>query len=527
MSVEITFREDARRKLMAGMEQLAGVIAAALGPTGRSAVVQTAAGPLITSSPAAIAKDFALEDPMENMGAQLIREAVAKTEDLVGGGAASSAVLTRCMVREGFRNIAAGANPVELRKGLQGAAQAASAAIKRIAKPADTRAVVADAASVSAGDPAIGALVAEALERVGRDGAVTVEESGGRDAVLHVEEGVQFERGLLSPHMATDRERMTAELKNPYILVTDKKITSVQDLLPILEQVREQSRSLLIIADSVEGEALGILAVNVRNGTLRAAAVAAPAYGDGRRARLEDLAVLTGGELISEELGRSLQDVTTNMLGTAAFVRVDRKTTVITGGGGNREAVAEWAAGLRARLSNTNYDFDRRQLEERLSKITGGAAAIRVGAATEVELKEKKRHIEAALRIARAARAEGVVPGGGAALVNIAPTVRACADALSGDRRTGAMIVLGALEAPARQIAENSGFDPGAALAEIRRRGAGTGLDVRTGEYADMLAAGIADPARAVRFALLHAASTAAVLLTSEAGVAGIPPVRQ
>lgn len=520
MAVEIVYHEDAKRQMLTGVDCLADVIKATLGPKGRTAVVQSAGVPLMTSSAAAIVKDFALEDPVENMGAQMICEAVSKTEDAVGGGAATAAVLTQYIVREGFRNIAAGANPAELKKGIQGAAQLAAAAVKKLSKPAG-RVQMAHAAAVSSGDPAIGELVAEAVERAGRDGAVTVEESGGREASLHAEEGIQFERGLLSPHMITDRERMVAELEDPYILVTDQKITSALDLLFLLEQVAAQGRSLLIIADGVEGEALGMLVVNAQSGTLRVAAVMAPAYGDGRRAMLEDIAVFTGGEFISPELGYALREATVEQLGSAASVKIDRRSTVITGGRGRKEPMAERVQSLRAMLEKTEYDFDRQRLEERLAKLTGGAVSIRVGAATEPELKEKKRQIEAALRIARAAQAEGVVPGGGVGLLNTAPAVRAYAETLSGDRKTGAKIILGALEVPLRQIAENAGLDGGAVLGELKRLPQGTGFDVMTGQYGMMEEAGIVDAARAVRFALLHAASVSAVLLTAEAGVTG------
>lgn len=523
MAIEITYHEQARARILSGMDQLADVIKPTLGPKGRTVMLQSpAAAPRIFSDAAAIAKDFLLENPVENMGAQVIREAVMKTGEMVGSGATTSAVLAQYMVREGIRNIAAGANPVELKKGMQGAAQLASAAIKRLSRPASTREIVAQAAAVSSGDPAVGAMVAEAMERVGRDGVVTVEESGGRDAVLHVEEGTQFDRGWLSSQMVTDQERMAAELDHPYILITDKKITSAQDLIPLLEQIMEQGRPLLIIADSVEGEALGLLAVNAKRGALRVVAVPAPAYGEGRRARLEDLAVLTGGELISEELGRSLRETTTEMLGSAASVRVDRSRTIITGGGGNKEALSARAASLRAMLNKTEYAFDRTQLEERLAKLTGGVAAIRVGAATEVELKEKKQRIETALQVARAAEDEGVVPGGGIVFIEAAPALRAYIDTLSGDRKTGAAIVLNALEAPARQIAENAGVDGGAVVSEIKQRSAKVGFDVMTETYVDMFSAGIIDPAKAARLALLHAASVAAQLLTVEAGVSKI-----
>lgn len=526
MAVEISYYENVRRRMLAGADQLANTIKVTLGPNGRIAFIQDQGGvPVAAGNAAAIAKDFILEDPVENMGAQVVREAAFKTGEAAGGGAATAAVLTQYMLREGFRNIAAGANPVELRKGLQGAAQLVSAAIKRLARPADTPETIAQIAAISSGNSAIGTLVAEALEHIGRDGAVTVEEGGGRDAVLHMEEGTQFDRGLLSPYMATDQERMVAELDNPYIFITDKKLTSAQELLPLLEQVMETGRALLIIADQVEGEALGMLAVNAKSGTLRVAAVAAPAYGEGRRARLEDVAILTGGKLLSEELGGTLRDVTLEYLGSAASVRADRHSTVITGGNGSREAIAERAASLRTMMKKTEYEFDRSQLEERLAKLTGGTASIRVGAATEVELKEKKMRIEEALRMARSAQSEGVVPGGGRVFLDVVPAVRAYLDTLSGDKRTGASIVLGALEIPARQIAENAGMAGGAVIARMKRQSAGTGLDVLTGTYTDMVSSGIVDPAKSARLALLHAASASATLLTAEAGITNIQPV--
>ena len=519
MPKNVYTQKEIQKELLKGAALLADSVKITLGPKGRNAVLdRSPAGPLVTNDGAAIAKEMEPEGAAAAMGVRILKEASLRTGELSGGGATTTVVLAAAMIREGYRNLAAGASPVELRKGIQGAAGLAAESIRRLARPVKTREVV-ERAAVSSSDPETGRLVAEALERVGADGVITVEESGTLHTVLDVSEGIEFNRGYLSAEMITDNEAGIVELTDPYILITDEKITDARRLFPLLEQLAAGKRPLLLIADGLEGEARALLLTNIMRGTIKAAAVNAPAYGDGRQARLSDLAVLTGAVFVSEEMGVSLPRVTLDMLGRAAYVRADRNSTAIFGGRGDQEAIRIHTEALKKRIGETDYDFERDQLKERLSKLSGAAASIRVGAATETEMKEWKLRVEAALRSARAAMEEGIVPGGGAAYIHVQPAIRAYMETLSGDRRTGAGIVLRALEEPLRQIAENAGFFGGTILEQIREQSAGTGFDVLHGRFVPMIEAGIMDPAKVSRTALLSAASASAVFLTASAGV--------
>ena len=520
MAKEITFDSAAQRKLQAGVDRLADVIKITLGPKGRNVLLQKASGPpLVVNDGATIAREITLEDPLEDMGAGIIRQAASRTNDAAGDGTTTATLLAQCIIREGLRNMAAGANPVELRKGILGGAQVAAAALQRLARPVDGPQGIARVASVSAADPGVGAMIADAMERVGRDGAISVEESGGLETVLDLAEGMQFDRGLLSPQFCTNTDLQIAELDRPYLLITDLKITSLPELVPLLEDVMEEDRPLLIIAEGLSEEVLATLALNKAQGVLQVAAVHPPAYGDGRTAIMEDLALLTGAAFISGRLGYRLQDTTLSMLGTARAVRVERSRTVITGGGGAPQDVAARVEALRRMAETTGYDFERGRVRERLARLSGGVAVIRAGAPTEAEMKEKKLRFDDALHAAQAALAEGIVPGGGVALLDAAPAVRAYRDTLDGGQRTGCGILLRALEEPVRQIASNAGLDGGTVAAGVRNRPAGVGFDVMTQEYVDMLEAGIVDPVRVTRLALLNAASVAATLLTTQAGL--------
>lgn len=520
MPREIVFSEDLRRRMLSGVDMLANTVKVTLGPKGRNVVIQKPSGPpLVANDGATIAKEINLEDNIENLGAQFIKEVTSKTKELAGDGTTTATVLAQYIIREGFKNIAAGANPVELKKGIQGATQLSIAAIRRLAKPVEMRKVIAHVASISAEDPAIGEMIAEAMEKVGIDGAITLDESGSRDTTLVVKEGMQLEVGFLSSEMVTDKQQMVAELDNPYILITDRKISDPQELVPLLDQITNQGRPLLIIADAVEGEALGLLVVNKIKGILNAVAINPPAYGDGRRARMEDLAVLTGGAFINTEIGYVLQETKLDMLGSAASVRVERKKTIILGGASDKNALATRIRYLRMLIEKTEYDFDRKQLEERLAKLGSGVAVIKVGAVTEPEMKEKKLRIENALRTAKAAVAEGIIPGGGVAYINIIPAIKAYIKTLSGDMKTGAAIIQKALEQPARQIAENAGMEGSLVVSEVKRRPVGIGFNAVTEKYTNMMEAGIVDSAKVARLALQSAASISVLLLTIETGV--------
>jgi len=520
MPKEIANSADVRKRMLAGVDQLADTVKVTLGPKGRNVVLSRKGGtPLITNDGATIAREMEFSDHVENMGAQLIREVATKTNDIAGDGTTTATVLAQCIVREGYRNMAAGANPIELKKGIQGAALLSAKAIKKMARPVDTKEAIAQVATISSGDSEIGEMIAEALDRVGVDGTITVEEGTGFTSELKVTDGLQIEKGFLSSKMVTDPEKDVADLEHPYILITDQKIGNANDILPILQEVAQQGRSLLIIADSVEGEALALLVVNMMRGVLKAVAIQPPVYGDIRRARMADIAIATGATFITGELGYNIREATMDMLGTAKSAHVERSETVIVGGNGDKTAVADCIASLKAQIEKCELEFDKKHLKERLAKLSGGIAVINVGGATEVEMREKKLRIEDALHAAKAAVAEGIVPGGGAALVSIIPEVKAYMDTLSGDEKTGAATILRALEEPLRQIAVNAGEDAGAVVNKVKSSKSGIGYNALTGKYTNLMDEGIVDPAKVTRTALLSAASVSAVLLTTDAGI--------
>ena len=523
MAKEIFYGEDARRKLQAGVDQLANTVKITLGPKGRNVLInKTFGSPLITNDGVSIAREIELEDAVENMGAQVVKEVASKTNDVAGDGTTTATLLAQIIIKEGFKNVAAGANPMELKKGIQGAVEVAVEEIGKIAHQVEKKEEIAQVASVSAADPAVGELIAEAMEKVGRDGVITVEESKSLGTVLDVVEGMQFDRGYLSPYMVSDAEKMVANMESPLILVTDKKISNIQELIPLLEQVMKAGRKLLIIAEDVEGEALATLVVNKLRGVVDVVAVKAPGYGERRKAMLEDIAILTGATVIATDLGYELRECTLDMLGSAATVKVDKETTVIVGGAGAKEDVKARVMSLKAQVEESTSDFDKEKLQERLAKLSGGVAVIKVGAATETELKEKKLRIEDALNATKAAVEEGIVSGGGVALVNTIPAVAAYVETLSGDVKTGAAIIKRALEEPVRQIAENAGLEGSVVVAEVKKRPVGVGFNAATEEYVDMINAGIVDPAKVTRSALQNAASASAMLLTTEAGIVDI-----
>ena len=523
MAKEIFYGEDARRKLQSGVDQLAHTVKITLGPKGRNVLINKSFGsPLITNDGVTIAKEIELEDSVENMGAQVVKEVASKTNDVAGDGTTTATLLAQIIIKEGFKNVAAGANPMELKKGIQGAVDVAVDEIGKISKAVETKESIAQVAAVSAADERIGALIAEAMEKVGKDGVITVEESKSLGTTLEVVEGMQFDRGYLSAYMVSDTEKMVANMENPLILITDKKISNIQELVPVLEKVMQSGRKLLVIADDVEGEALATLVVNKLRGVIDVVAVKAPGYGERRKAMLEDIAVLTGGTVIASDLGYELKEVTLDMLGTAATVKVDKDNTVIVGGSGNSDAVAARVNSIKAQIEETESEFDREKLQERLAKLAGGVAVIKVGAATETELKERKLRIEDALNATKAAVEEGIVAGGGVALVNTIPAVDAYVDSLSGDVKTGAAIIRRALEEPVRQIAENAGLEGSVVVAEVKKSPVGVGFNAATEEYVDMIGAGIVDPAKVTRSALQNAASASAMLLTTEAGIVDI-----
>ena len=520
MAKEIVFQEEARKRMLSGLDQLADTIKVTLGPNGRTVVMQNnSSSPTITSDGAAIAADFSLEDPVEDMGAQMIKDIANKTKALTGDGMTTAVVLTQAMIREGMKCLASGANPVEMKKGILGAAQLAAAAVQRLAAPIRSKEDIQKIATVASGDAAIGKMVADAMEGVGRNGLVTVDETGSTETVLDIMEGMEFERGYLSEHMITDFEEMTAVLEEPYILITDQEISSVHQIAHLLEAVVQENRGLLIIAEDVTGDALATLILNKQNGVLKSAAVKPPAYGEGRQARLEDLAIYTGATFIAKKLNYSWEEVTLDMLGCAEFVRIKKQSTAILNGAGDPYEIAARIASLQAMIAKTDYAFDKNTLKDRLAKLAGGAAVIRVGGATQTEMKVRKHRTENALCAARAAVAEGIVPGGGTTLINMIPVIKGYAETLSGDQKIGAGIVLKALEQPVRQIAANSGFDGSAVVYRLRNSPRGTGFNALTGELTDMKSAGILDSARVTRLALLSAASAAAMFLTTEAGI--------
>ena len=530
MAKEIYYGEEARRKLQSGVDQLADTVKITLGPKGRNVLIsKTFGSPLITNDGVTIAKEIELEDSVENMGAQVVKEVASKTNDVAGDGTTTATLLAQIIIKEGFKNVAAGANPMELKKGIQGAVDVAVSEIGRLAKPVETKESVAQVAAVSAADEEIGSLIAEAMEKVGKDGVITVEESKSMGTTLEVVEGMQFDRGYLSAYMVSDTEKMEAVMENPFILITDKKISNIQDLVPILEQVMQQGRRLLIIAEDIEGEALANLVVNKLRGVIDVVAVKAPAFGDRRKAMLEDIAILTGGTVIASDLGYELKEVTVDMLGTAATVKVDKENTVIVSGAGSKEDVKARINSIKSQIEETTSDFDKEKLQERLAKLSGGGGVIKVGAATETELKERKLRIEDALNSTKAAVEEGIVSGGGVALVNTIGAVSDYVKTLSGDVKTGALIIERALEEPVRQIAENAGIEGSVVVAEVKKSEAGIGFNAATEEYVNMIDAGIVDPAKVTRSALQNAASASAMLLTTEAGIVDIkepaPPV--
>ncbi|CRK85407.1 chaperonin GroEL [Neobacillus massiliamazoniensis] len=522
MAKEIKFSEDARRAMLRGVDTLANAVKVTLGPKGRNVVLEKKFGsPLITNDGVTIAKEIELEDAFENMGAKLVAEVASKTNEIAGDGTTTATVLAQAMILEGLKNVTAGANPMGIRKGIEKAVVAAVEGLKEISKPIEGSASIAQVAAISSADEEVGRLIAEAMERVGNDGVITIEESKGFTTELDVVEGMQFDRGYASAYMVTNTDKMEAVLENPYILITDKKITSIQEILPVLEQVVQQGKPLLLIAEDVEGEALATLVVNKLRGTFNAVAVKAPGFGDRRKAMLEDIAALTGGEVITEELGRDLKTTDITSLGRAAKVIVTKENTTIVEGAGNAEAIQARVNQIRVQLEETTSEFDREKLQERLAKLAGGVAVIKVGAATETELKERKLRIEDALNSTRAAVEEGIVSGGGVALLNIYKKVAELQ--AEGDMATGINIVLRAIEEPVRTIAQNAGLEGSVIVDRLKREAVGTGFNAATGEWVNMIEAGIVDPTKVTRSALQNAASVAAMFLTTEAVVADKP----
>ncbi|CYU57404.1 chaperonin GroEL [Streptococcus suis] len=522
MAKEIKFAADARESMVRGVDILADTVKVTLGPKGRNVVLEKAYGsPLITNDGVTIAKEIELEDHFENMGAKLVSEVASKTNDIAGDGTTTATVLTQAIVREGLKNVTAGANPIGIRRGIEAAVATAVEALKAQASPVSNKAEIAQVAAVSSRSEKVGEYISEAMERVGTDGVITIEESRGMETELDVVEGMQFDRGYLSQYMVTDNEKMVAELENPFILITDKKISHIQDILPLLESILQTNRPLLIIADDVDGEALPTLVLNKIRGTFNVVAVKAPGFGDRRKAMLEDIAILTGGTVITEDLGLDLKDATIEALGQAAKVVVDKDGTTIVEGAGNPEAIANRVAVIKSQIEGTTSEFDREKLQERLAKLSGGVAVIKVGAATETELKEMKLRIEDALNATRAAVEEGIVAGGGTALVNVIDSVAKLE--LKGDDETGRNIVLRALEEPVRQIAYNAGYEGSVIIDKLKNSELGTGFNAATGEWVNMIEAGIIDPVKVTRSALQNAASVASLILTTEAVVANKP----
>ncbi|PQP82887.1 chaperonin GroEL [Paenibacillus sp. PCH8] len=522
MAKDIKFSEDARRSMLRGVDALANAVKVTLGPKGRNVVLEKKFGsPLITNDGVTIAKEIELEDAFENMGAQLVKEVATKTNDVAGDGTTTATVLAQALITEGLKNVTAGASPIGIRKGIDKAVKAAVAELQAISKPIDSKQSIAQVAAISAADEEVGELIAEAMEKVGKDGVITVEESKGFATELEVVEGMQFDRGYISPYMITDTDKMEAVLDNPYILITDKKISSTQDILPLLEKIVQQGKPLVLIAEDIEGEALAMLVVNKLRGTFNAVAVKAPGFGDRRKAMLQDIAALTGGQLITEELGLDLKSAVVEQLGTARQIRVTKENTIIVDGAGNKSDIDARVSQIRTQLEETTSEFDKEKLQERLAKLSGGVAVIKVGAATETELKERKLRIEDALNATRAAVEEGIVSGGGTALMNVYSAVAAVA--LSGDEQTGVNIVLRALEAPIRTIAANAGEEGSVIVERLKKEQTGVGFNAATGEWVNMIEAGIVDPAKVTRYALQNAASVAAMFLTTEAVIADKP----
>ncbi|OMF95573.1 chaperonin GroEL [Paenibacillus sp. FSL R7-0337] len=522
MAKEIKFSEDARRAMLRGVDALANAVKVTLGPKGRNVVLEKKFGsPLITNDGVTIAKEIELEDAFENMGAQLVKEVATKTNDVAGDGTTTATVLAQAMIREGLKNVTAGANPMVMRKGIDKAVKAAVAELQNIAKPIVDSQAIAQVAAISAADEEVGQLIAEAMEKVGKDGVITVEESRGFLTELEVVEGMQFDRGYISPYMITDTDKMEAVLENPYILITDKKISSTQEILPLLEKIVQQARPLVIIAEDIEGEAQAMLIVNKLRGTFNAVAVKAPGFGDRREAMLQDIAALTGGQVITEKLGLDLKSTSIEQLGNARQVRVTKENTTIVDGSGDKADINARVSQIRSQLEETTSEFDKEKLQERLAKLAGGVAVVKVGAATETELKERKLRIEDALNATRAAVEEGIVSGGGTALVNVYAAVAAVV--AEGDERTGVNLVLRALEEPVRTIAANAGQEGSVIVDRLKKEAIGIGYNAATDEWVNMFEAGIVDPAKVTRYALQNAASVAAMFLTTEAVIADKP----
>ena len=523
MAKLIAFDEEARRGLERGLNTLADAVKVTLGPRGRNVVLEKAWGaPTITNDGVSIAKEIELEDPYEKIGAELVKEVAKKTDDIAGDGTTTATVLAQALVREGLRNVAAGADPLSLKRGIEKAVEAVTEALLSSAKEVETEEEIAATASISAGDAEIGKLIAEAMEKVGKEGVITVEDSNTFGLHLELTEGMRFDKGFLSGYFVTDPERQEAVLEDPYILVVNQKISNVKDLVPVLEKVMQSGKPLLIVAEDVEGEALALLVLNKMRGSIKSVAVKAPGFGDRRKAQMADIAILTGGQVITEEVGLSLDAATLDMLGSARKVVVTKDETTIIEGAGDAAAIEGRVAQIRAEIANSDSDYDREKLQERLAKLAGGVAVLKAGAATEVELKERKHRIEDAVRNAKAAVEEGIVPGGGVALIQAGVKVFDKLE-LTGDEATGANIVRVAIDAPLKQIAANAGLEPGVVVDRVRSLPAGTGLNAATGEYEDLMAAGIADPVKVTRSALQNAASIAGLFLTTEAVVANKP----
>ena len=523
MAKEIKFGEDARRSMEIGINKLADTVKVTLGPKGRNAVLDKKFGaPLITNDGVTIAREIELEDKFENMGAQLLKEVATRTQDVAGDGTTTATLLAQAIVREGLKNVAAGANPIILKNGLNKAVAKAVEQMRKFSRDVETKEDISQVASISAGDSEIGELIAEAMDKVGKDGVITVEESRSTGTTLEVVEGMQFARGYVSPYMVTDTEKMVADMNEPYILITDKKITSIQEILPILEKIVQQGKPLVIIAEDIEGEAMATLVVNKLRGTFNCVAVKAPGFGDRRKEMLKDIAVLTGGEVVSEDAGYELKDTTIEMLGSAAKVKIDKENTVIVSGAGNQEAIQERVKVIRSQIETTESDFDFAKMKERLARLAGGVAVIQVGAATETELKEKKLRIEDALAATRAAVAEGIVPGGGTVLIDSIEEVKTLLEDSHGDEKTGISIILRALEEPVRQIAINAGLEGSVIVEKVKSLEQGMGFDALNGEYVNMISKGIVDPTQVTRYALQNAVSVASLVLTTESAVADV-----
>ncbi len=517
MSKEILYGEDARKKLLDGVNKLADTVKVTLGPKGRNVVLDKSFGaPLITNDGVTIAKDIELDDPFENMGARLVKEVSTKTNDVAGDGTTTATVLAQSMIKEGVKNVAAGGDPMAIKRGMDKAIKVATEAIKEISVPVNGKEDIARVASISADNKEVGELIADAMEKVSKDGVITIEEAKTSETKVEVVEGMQFDKGYVSPYMVTDTEKMEAVIDNPYILITDKKISNIQEILPLLEALMQQSGKLVIIADDIEGEALSTLVLNKLRGVLNVVAVKAPGYGDRRKEMLQDIAILTGGEVITSELGLELKDTKIEQLGRAKQIKVEKENTIIIDGAGNKEEIAERVKQIKAQIEDTKSSFDKEKYQERLAKLAGGVAVIQVGAATEVEMKDKKLRVEDALSATKAAVEEGIVAGGGTAYINIIPKVDALVKELQEDEKLGAKIVLKALEEPVKQIARNAGLEPAVILEKVKSNAEGIGFDAANEEYVDMKKAGIVDPTKVTRSALQNAASIASMVLTTE-----------